>query len=173
MVGMACPASPHWVNVPDASGGQQHSASSKGAVAIDGQDQAAITCTVRDNGAGAFQVSASMKVPATDPQTMKPVNPTLVTFSTTIPSDGNATGILTIQDNRTVTPYSSADDMGMTGATCNFSVHPNSMADQLAIAPGRMWASVTCPKFRDPMSSNALEVCSIGSGFVILENCLQ
>ena len=74
MAGMACPASPHWVNVPDAAGGQHNYADSKGAVAIDGQDQAAITCSVKDNG-GPFSVTASLRAPATDPTTGKPINP--------------------------------------------------------------------------------------------------
>jgi hypothetical protein len=173
MAGMACPASPHWINVPDAAGGQQNYAYRRGATAVDGQDQATVSCTVKDVG-GQFSVSASMKVPAIDPSSQKPVNPTLVTFSTTITPGGTAQGILTILDARTATTYSSADEAGMAAGTCTFSVHRlNEMTDQLDVAPGRMWASVTCPRFRDPGSSNINEICSISSSYVILENCAQ
>jgi hypothetical protein len=41
------------------------------------------------------------------------------------------------------------------------------------VAPGRIWASVSCPKFRDVQSSNQNEVCSIGTGYIVLENCAQ
>jgi hypothetical protein len=172
MAGMACPASPHWINVPDAAGGQQAYSYKKGGVAIDGTDQASVKCTVKDTG-GPFSVSADLTTPATDPSTGKPINPTLVTLSTTITPDGSSQGTVTIQDARTATLYSSADDAGQAAATCNFSVHPGSMSDQLAVAPGRIWATVTCPRFRDTQSSNANEICSIGSGVVILENCQQ
>jgi hypothetical protein len=173
MAGMACPASPHWINVPDATGGQQNYPSHKGAVAVDGQNQATVSCTVKDTG-GQFAVSASIKVPANDPANpTKSVNPTLVTLSTTVTADGSAPGTLTVLDFRTATTYTSADETGQTAGTCTFSVHPLNMTDQLGIAPGRVWASVTCPRFRDPQSSNALEICSIGTGVVILENCAQ
>jgi hypothetical protein len=172
MAGMACPASPHWVNVPDAAGGQQTTADRRGGTAIDGQDSAGVTCTVKDNG-GTFSVSASLKAPATDPTTGKPINPTLVTLQTTIPADGTAQGIVSIQDAKTTSQYSSADDMGRSAPTCNFSVHKLKDTDQLAVAAGRIWANVTCPRFRDPQSSNINEICSIGSGYVVLENCQQ
>jgi len=172
MAGMACPASPHWVNVPDAPSGQQAFTDHKGGTAIDGQDQAAVTCTVRDTG-GPFSVSASLKVPASDPATGKALNPTLVTFQTTISPDTAAQGIVTIQDAKTTSPYSSSDEAERAASTCTFSVHKLKDTDQLAIAPGRMWASVNCPRFRDTQSSNINEICSIASGIVILENCQQ
>jgi hypothetical protein len=172
MAGIACPASPHWVNIPDAPGGQQNTADHKGAVAVDGQDQAGITCTVKDTG-GPFSVSASLKVPAKDPTTGMAVNPTLVTLQTTISPDSGAQGTVTILDAKTASTYSSTNDAGQADATCMFSVKKLKDSDGLGIAPGRIWASVNCPRFRDTGSSNLNEVCSVSSGFAILENCLQ
>jgi hypothetical protein len=167
-----CNAKPHWANIPDAPSGQQHFTYSKGDVAVDGQNQASIQCSVKDTG-GPFAVTATLQSPATDPQTRLPVNPTIVKLSATIQPDTTSQGSLIIQDNNTTTEYTSVDDSGMSAGTCAFNVHPATMNDQLAIAPGRMWASVTCPRFRDVGSSDSNNVCSIASGIVILENCAQ
>src|SRR4051794_40846659 len=57
MAGMACPASPHWVNVPfAAAGGQQAFANMKGTSAVDGVNDVSISCTVKPSG-GMFDVS--------------------------------------------------------------------------------------------------------------------
>jgi hypothetical protein len=170
----SCTPGSHWINVPfSPTRAQQTTASSKGTLGVDGQNQVAISCSVKDNGGGVFGVSASLTSPAVDP-TGKSLNPTIVTLSTTIPSDQSAPGTVTVQDDKSSTTYSSTDDLGQAGATCVFSVHPlQPMIDGLGIAPGRLWASVTCPKFRDPQSSNLLEACQIAPGFVVLENCAQ
>jgi hypothetical protein len=173
MAGMACPASPHWVNVPfAAAGGQQTFTTSRGMRAIDGVDGMSVSCTVKASGS-LFDVTASLGSPASDPLTGQPVNPTLVTLSTSIADDSTSKGTLTIQDNRTLTTYASVDDAGLASDTCTFSVKPSTMNDLLAVAPGRIWASVSCPRFRDTTSSNANEICSIGSGVIVLENCAQ
>jgi hypothetical protein len=167
-----CPPGAHWVNVPFASaGGQQTSATSKGALAVDGQDQSTVSCTVKDNG-GVFAVSASMRSPALNSNGM-PANPTSISIATTIGVDQSAQGTVAIQDDKTATSFTSTNDMEQAGATCLFSVHPLMMGHQLAIAPGRMWASVTCPRFRDTRSSNLDEACQISPGYVVLENCAQ
>jgi hypothetical protein len=172
MAGMACPASPHWVNVPfSPSGGQQTSASNKSPSAVDGANGMSVTCSVQEMS-GAFRVSASLKTPATDVMG-NPVNPSLVALSTTIAPGQTANGTLTVQDNRTTTPYTSANDMGAADATCEFSLVHTQPTDQLAVAPGRIWAAVKCPRFRDPQSSNLNEICSIGTGYLVLENCAQ
>jgi hypothetical protein len=178
--GVACPASPHWVNVPfKLTGGQQVFANRKGDSAVDNQDQMSVSCTVKDNG-GMFTVNATLKSPASmvdpnDPMKTIPINPTNITLQ--IPSIGGdqpATGVVTVLDDKTASPYSSTDDMGRAApGTCTFSAHPLAMGDQLSIAAGRVWASVNCPNFRDPSSSNLMEVCSISSGYIVLENCAQ
>jgi hypothetical protein len=168
-----CPPGAHWINVPfSPTRAQQTSATSKGALGVDGQNQVAISCTVRDNGGGVFGVSGSLKAPATDPNGMA-VNPTQITLSTTLGSDQSALGSLTVKDNATGTFFSSVDDQGQAAATCMFSVHRLQMTDQLDIAAGRIWGSVTCPRIRDTGSSNAAEVCAISPGFFVLENCGQ
>jgi|SRR5579859_1490588 len=175
MAGVSCPASPHWVNVPFAKGGgQQVFAHTKNATAIDNQDQMSVSCTVKDNG-GPFEVNATLKSPATDPVTGMPVNPTNVTLQTTITAGQSATGTVTVLDNTTATTYSSADAMsGAAAPTCMFSVVPPATAsDPPNVAAGRIWASVNCPSFRDPGSSNLKETCSITNGYIVLENCGQ
>jgi hypothetical protein len=173
MPGIVCPAGVHWINVPFAAvGGQRTTATMKGSSAVDGVDQMVVTCAVKE-ASGVFAVSASLRSPALDPATGSPVNPTLVTLSTSIAAGQMAMGLLTVQDNKTATPFSSVDDTGMPGGTCTFSVEPLLPTDQLAVAPGRIWASVTCPKVRDPQSSNLDEMCAITTGYMVLENCDQ
>ena len=168
-----CAPGPHWVNVPFAAGGgQQTTATRKGALSVDGQDQAAIDCTVKDNG-GVFSVSASLRSTAVNPQTGMQVRPTTISISTTIGADQQAQGSVSIQDDKTTTAFTSTNDIEQTDATYLFSVHPLMMGDQLGIAPGRMWASVNCPRFRDPQSSNLNEACQVAPGYVVLENCSQ
>jgi len=172
MIG-SCPPGAHWINVPfSPTRAQQTSATSKGALGVDGQNQVAISCTVRDNGAGAFTVSASFKAPATDP-TGKVLDPTLITLSTTLGTDQSAPGSLTVKDSITGTTFSSVDDTGQGAPTCNFSVHRLQTTDLLEVAAGRAWASVTCPRIRDTMSSNLGEACAVSPGFFVLENCAQ
>jgi hypothetical protein len=165
---------PHWVNVPFVkTGGQQTTTRSKGGIAVDNQDQMSVSCTVKDNG-GSFAVNAVLKSPAVDPVTGNPVNPTNVVIDTSIATDQSAAGSITVLDQTTATTFSSADPTtGAAAPTCMFSVHPLATGDQLAIAPGRIWASVNCPSFRDPGSSNLKETCSITTGYVVLENCGQ
>jgi hypothetical protein len=153
------------------NGGQQTTSSMKGLIAVDGAEGMSVTCTVRETN-GAFQVSASLRSPAADRVTGAPLTPTIVTLMTTIAAGQTASGTVTLQDYQTTTAYSSVNEMGLPGATCEFSVAPLQANDQLGVAPGRLWASVECPRFRDPQSSNANEVCSIGAGNLVLENCL-
>jgi hypothetical protein len=165
-----CPAGVHWVDVPDATG-QQNFPNAKAPVAVDGQNQMSVKCTVKDNG-GSFSVSGTMAAPATNPMTKMPAS-TNIAFSTTISADQTAPGSMSLQDWSMASPFTSTDDNGRAAPTCMFSVHPLNSNDQLAIAAGRVWMSVTCPKFRDPQSPDLNEVCSISSGIIVLENCQQ
>jgi hypothetical protein len=172
MAGMACPAIPHWVNVPFAAGGQQTTSMRKSTSAVDGVDDVSVSCTVKES-AGVFDVTASIKAPAVNPTTGMPVPPTLLTLSTSIADGSTSKGSLSVQDNNTGTTYASVNDANVPDAACTFSVKPVNLTEQLAVAPGRIWASVSCPRFRDPTSSNANELCSIGTGYIVLENCNQ
>jgi hypothetical protein len=84
-----------------------------------------------------------------------------------------ATGNVTIIDDKTGTTYQPSDEQGHAGSTCQFSVHPPTTNASLGIAAGRMWASVTCPRFRDPLFTDQGMVCAISPGYVVLENCSQ
>jgi hypothetical protein len=160
-----CIPGPHWVNVPFATqGGQQLSASSRGALAVDGEGQMDVSCSVTSTGSQ-FDVTAAL-VSRTTGQPGGPLGPTTVQLSTTIASDqADAPGTLEVQDDQTVTTYASQD--------CVFSVHPAAAGDQLAVTPGRIWASVACRTVRDQQSSNPNDVCRIESGYFVLENCAQ
>jgi hypothetical protein len=165
MPGVNCTPGVHWVNVPFVKGsGQQTYANLRPAPAIDGQDQMAVSCSVKANG-NAFDVSGSLKSPAID-NMGNPINPTVITIRTTITADQAAPGAVSILDDRTSTPYSSE--------ACMFSAHPVQPGiDKLEVAPGRFWGSITCPKFRDPASPDMNALCQITPGFVVLENCAQ
>jgi len=160
-----CLPGAHWVNVPSSTqGGQQTTASSKGALAVDGEAQMTVECSVKTSGSE-FDVSATLKSPATS-QNGGLTNPTIVLLTTTIaPDQSDAIGTLSVQDDPSVTTYTSRD--------CAFSVHPAAAGDQLGIAPGRIWASVKCPTLRDEQSSNTSDVCQIESGYFVLETCTQ
>ena len=167
MVGTSCAPGAHWINVPFSSaGGQQINASNKGNLAVDGVAEMGVSCTVKDNGSGGFNVSGTMKSPAFDPQGNRRPTSTLVTFRTTVaPGQAGAVGELTLQDDKT------GPGAIYQSSACIYSVHPVQATDHLEVAPGKMWAQVTCPMFRDMSSSDAGAVCQIESGFIVLENC--
>jgi len=162
--GTFCAPVTHWINVPfAASGGQHTTATNKGALAIDGEGGMAVSCKIESAGPK-FAVSATLKSPATD-STGGALNPVLVSLATTIgPDESGATGHVGILDDKTATEY--------LGDPCSFSVHPMVNGDQLGIAAGHAWASVTCPTIRDPLSNDTQAVCQIATGYFLLENCL-
>jgi hypothetical protein len=132
----------------------------------------AIECTVKDIG-DRFQVHAILSSPASDPLDGAASLPTVVTINTFIPADQSIQGSIILKDDKTLAPYVSTNADGTPDLTCTFSVHPLSPGDHLEIAPGRIWASVQCPTIRDPGSPNVNEVCSVATGFFVLENCSQ
>jgi hypothetical protein len=161
-----CPAGTHWINVPfTLSSTPQTTAVDKGKIAVDGVGEMGVSCTVKDAG-GVFNVSGTLKSPAVDQAGNRLPTSTVVTFRTTIaPGQAGAQGELTVQDYKTTSTYSST--------SCLFSVQPVQPTDQLGVAPGRMWARVTCPMFTDPLNSDAMAVCQIDPGYIVLENCAQ
>ena len=164
-VNARCTPGAHWVNVPfTKGGGQTTNANARAGVAVDGVDQMGVKCSVKDGG-GIFQVTGELKSPAVDPQD-QPVNPTIITVSTQIASDqAGAMGAVSLTDSKSGSTYSSE--------ACSFSVRPPQVGGPMGVAPGRMWASVSCPTFRDPLSSDIDAVCEISQGYVVLENCAQ
>jgi hypothetical protein len=160
-----CTPGAHWINIPfSKGGGQTTNANARAGVAVDGVDAMGVKCSVKDGGGGIFQVSGELRSPAVDPQDM-PVNPTLVTVLTQIAADQvGANGSISIIDSKSATTYSSD--------ACSFTVRPPA-GTLLGVAPGRMWASVSCPSFRDMASPDMDAVCQISQGYVVLENCSQ
>jgi hypothetical protein len=156
---------PHWVNIPFATqGGQQMTASSRAGVAVDGDGQMAVQCSITSAGSQ-FAVTASMESPATT-ESGGPLDATYVQLRTTIATDqADAPGTVSLQDDQSGTTYAAQD--------CTFSVHPAAADDQLGVAPGRIWASVVCHTLRDEQSSNQSDVCQIDTGYFALENCAQ
>jgi hypothetical protein len=139
-------------------------ASSRTAVAVDGDGQMAVECSVKSAGSE-FAVTASMASPATT-ESGAPLDATYVQLRTTIaPDQGDAPGTLSLQDDPSGTTYAAQD--------CTFSVHPAVADDQLGVAPGKIWASVVCHTLRDEQSSNPSDVCQIDTGYFALENCAQ
>jgi hypothetical protein len=122
-----------------------------------------VSCSVKANG-NSFDVGGSLTSPATDSQGT-PVNGTSITVRTSITADQAAMGAVSITDSKTGTTYSSD--------ACSFSAHSAQAGDQLAVAAGRIWASVTCPNFRDQANPDMNAACQIAPGFVVLENCAQ
>jgi hypothetical protein len=139
-------------------------ASSRAAVAVDGDGQIVVECSITSAGSQ-FVVTASMVSPATT-ETGGPLNPTYVQLRTTIaPDQADAPGTVSLQDDQSGTTYAGQD--------CTFSVHPEAAGDQLGVSPGRIWASVVCHTVRDEQSSNQSDVCQIDTGYFALENCAQ
>jgi len=162
-----CPPGAHWVNIPFAqASGQQIFASSKnGGGAVDGVGEMGVSCTVKDNGSGGFDVSGTMKSPANDSLGKRLPTSTSVTFRTTVVPSQASMGTLTLLDYATTSTYLSD--------ACIISITPVQPTDLLGAAPGRMWAQVNCPMFSDPMNSDVRAVCQIETGFIVLENCAQ
>jgi hypothetical protein len=139
-------------------------ASSRGAIAVDGEGQVVVHCSVKSTGSQ-FAVTANMVSPATT-ENGGPLDPTYVQLSTTIaPDQSDASGTVSFQDDRSGTTYAAE--------ACTFSVHPAVTGDQLAVGPGRIWASVVCRTLRDQQSSSPSDVCQIDAGYFALENCAQ
>jgi hypothetical protein len=128
---------------------------------VDGQDGGQVTCRVAPSGGG-YSVSGSLASPAQNAAGMT-LQSTIIDIS--IPSiaenQSGAKGSLTVNDDKTQSTYQSGQD------GCVFSVS----GQQLGIAPGRIWASVTCAHLSDPLNGSGA-TCS-ADGYFVLENCSQ
>lgn len=121
-------------------------------VVEDGRDGASVTCRVAAQG-GAFDVTATVYG--------GPWKLVLATLVATDQSDAPATVSLTDTDLKST--WSSSP-----GASCALDV--NGAGSSLTVAPGRLWAHVTCPTFVDP--ANASASCA-ANGWVLLDRCAQ
>jgi hypothetical protein len=138
----------------------------KGDVVIDGEQGRHFSCSVKPSGDG-FAVAGDMNVPAFDKNKMPLQIPTQITIS--IPSiakdQSGAMGTLLVADNDSA-------GVGLRSDTCLSSVKADATTNKsLAIAPGKIWGSVTCTNLRDqrdPASS-----CDVDVGYFVMENCDQ
>jgi len=157
---LSCTPGPHWASVPyNPLGGQQVSATSAGARALDGENGMTVKCTVAPAG-DKFKVTANLVSPAVNAGNT--LTPTTIVFSTTIGAgEEGAPGRLEQQnDDKTEASYR-AD-------ACSFSVKPGP-GERLQIEPGRVWGSFTCTKLSDPGDPGS--GCRVDQGYFVLENC--
>jgi hypothetical protein len=91
---------------------------------------------------------------------------------TSIAAGQSAFGNVQVADDKTAVTYASAEEDGALGPSCTFSVQ-SQPGEQLGVAAGRIWASIVCPRIKDPTSSNPNEACAITEGYVVVENCSQ
>jgi len=155
-----CTGGPQWVNAPSAPipvQMQQTSAATIGPRAVDASEGSIVSCSVTRSGTR-FAFSADIATPATD-GTVE-LHPTIVHFeSDAIDPGAAAQGMVRLVHHTTLKTF--IDDQ------CSFSVNGGS----LAVAPGRIWASVTCAALADPTLPTA--TCLVDQGFLVFENCAE
>jgi hypothetical protein len=161
--GGACSASPHWVNAPfNKTGTPVVDGANATTKAIDGENQMAVSCSVRPTG-DKFAVNGEITSPAVD-QNNNPVDPTIIHVTTTIGAgESMAKGSISLSDEKTGTFYSSSD--------CTVSVVSVMMTDRLAVEAGKIWARMTCVNVVDVNNPDPNTRCEIDSGYFVLENC--
>ena len=159
-----CPPDRHWASVPfqrdrqPTSQTQQTTDNESGPKAVHNQDGNSVTCSVKPNGNG-FRVTGSATAYAEyQGRKLKP-STVHIGIGSIGEGDSNARGTLTIQNDATLNTYSSED--------CSYSVQGGS----LEVAPGRIWAKVTCQGLTDPGAPDS--ACQVDTGFFIFENCAQ
>jgi hypothetical protein len=167
-----CPPGSHWSNIPYIAASkttQQVTLNVKGPngdgpLAVDGTDGAMVNCSVRATDGGKFIINATASgaVPGAESNSIH--------VETTLgPDDTNvATGVVTVADTTTAgNPLSSS-----TG-NCQFSTRPTSNGAP-GVAPGKVWASVTCTNLLDTRSPDATGSCDLVPAAVfVFENCAQ
>jgi hypothetical protein len=166
-----CVPGPHWSNVPvwpnDTPSVTANQVSS-GPVE-NGHDGVTVTCRVAPQGE---QFAVSGEIYATGSDTDGHPKMTQVAVRAVIghEQDG-AQGTLYIADEKSDLAFSSDTTIIPPKPGCLFSV--NSADDsQLAVAPGRIWARVTCPHIQDNRN-RAKQECQISEGYILLEGCLR
>jgi hypothetical protein len=90
---------------------------------------------------------------------MMPINPSHVhiRIPTIGPSDGSATGTMSIQDDASLVTYESTQ--------CSFSVQ----GGQMGVDVGKIWASSQCEYLSDLKTPGSN--CQVDTGFFVFENC--
>ncbi|HKQ68842.1 MAG TPA: hypothetical protein VJT73_05860 [Polyangiaceae bacterium] len=158
-----CTPDAHFATVPhNPAGLARVTESTIGDRSVDGEGGALVKCSVKPSG-DKFVVEANLSVPALDPKGM-PLNNTIMTLSTTVgPEESGAAASFLLQDDHTESSF--------TSSKCKVSVKKNAPTDGLEIAPGKIWAAVTCTELKDQKDPES--GCDLDSGYIVLENCDQ
>jgi hypothetical protein len=132
------------------------SGTTKGTIAIDGENGNVVNCTVSPGGGG-YNVGASI-------HSENGTHFADIAISELVIAEGQSdvSGMVSVLDDITQNAYSS------TSATpCKFSV----AGESLGVGPGKIWAKVTCPGLADRGNAGG-DQCK-GTGYFIFENCAQ
>jgi len=157
-----CPPGPHWLNAPVTADPVQQTTQFKlGTEAVDGERGNTVTCKVALVG-GRFAVSGEISSAGTSPS--GELTADIIVDVTIGAGESGVVGTLAISDDKTVQARYQSN-------ACKFSVAPMN-ASGLSIAPGRVWAGVTCDLIADPLDLGG-EACVVDSGFFVFENCTQ
>jgi hypothetical protein len=139
------------------AGSAAPSDTTKGTIAIDGENGNLVTCAVVPV-AGWYAVNAHIHADAPAGKFAD------ITIESLTIGEGQSgvTGIVSVLDDRTQNPFQSP-----ASSPCTFSVSGGG----LGVGPGKIWASVTCPGLLDRGSANG-DMCK-ATGYFIFENCSQ
>ena len=149
----------HWINVPydPTRTGPTTTASSSLGKAIDGMNGETVRCSVKQNGAY-FDVTGGLSSSG---------NSATVQISVAIATgQADAPGAISVGDYQTQATFTL--DSNRATSKCTFSVNP-AAGESLGIAPGRIWAKVTCTDLAVPTQLGT--ACNVPSSYVVLENC--
>jgi hypothetical protein len=159
-----CPPGRHWINVPyqreraPSTQTQQTTNAVVAATAVNGQDNDSVVCLVRQSG-DRFSVSADANgYASTDIEKRKP-SIVHIRIPSIGPNESNAAGALSVQDDATLTAY--------TTMQCTFSTEGGS----LGVKSGGIWGAVRCEDLLDPALPGS--ACQVDVGFFLFENCAQ
>jgi hypothetical protein len=160
-----CPPALHWLNVPyqrdrgTSAQSQQTNDSTADVRAVNGQEGAKVSCSVKPAGSGfTVSLSASGIAQNMDKRLGSPI------VNIRIPSigegDSSASGTLSIQDDTTAGNQYFTD-------LCTFSVAGGAMG----IQEGGIWGSITCEGLSEPKTPDS--ACQVDQGYFVFENCAK
>jgi len=158
-----CPPYRHWLNIPydhDHTPGSQRQLTDKVSAikAVNNQDGDSVSCSVKPSGSG-FVVKGDATAYAESAGTKYRPSIVHIRITQIAPGDTNSKGMLTVQDEQSLNPY--------TSDLCTFSVQ----GDSLGVAAGRIWGSLRCEGLTDTSIPDS--ACLVDMGFFLFENCAQ
>jgi hypothetical protein len=152
---------PHTATAPIAvAGADRVSATNKGAIAVDRENGARVTCNVVPAGGG-FTVTASIHAELSNAQGPQTADVS-ITGLTIGENQSDVPGMLAVTDSTTSTTNSSSSS-----EPCKFSVAGGSMG----VGPGKVWGAITCPGLVESGMAGDFKCKAVGN--FIFENCGQ